>query len=172
MRLTAIGALAACCLLLTVPAFAGDGGDGAICEPCTGPCDATIIPTPAFQTVSGTTVGDPNIERTYCFCAVAGATYTFSTCPATGGGNASYDSAISVHSAACGASLGCDDDACDSPSLASILNWTAGAGGNYIVRVHGFGGGTGTFTLAYRGETCLVPVEPSTWGMIKSTYSE
>jgi len=162
-----------CCLILAVPAFAGDG-DSSFCEPCLN-VDGAISPTPVFQQVSGTTVGQPNLEYTYSFCAVGGATYEFATCPdvAGCGCTASYDTAISVQPFPCGIPSGCNDDFPNcSLIFRSHLVWTAPASGNYSVTIDGFSAtGAGTYTMGYRGAACqATPVEPASWGSLKAQY--
>ena len=70
-------------LLVPVAVFAGDGGPDATCDSCID-VEGTIYPTPAWQTVQGSTTGQPNSEEAYYFCAVAGGEYTFTTCDAPG----------------------------------------------------------------------------------------
>jgi hypothetical protein len=135
------------------------------CETCFD-IDATIYPTPVFQTVTGTTIGQPNSEYAYGFCAVAGGTYTFTFC--AGGGSATYDSAMSIQGpTSCGAYLACVDDFC---GLQTELTWTAGAGGDYIIVIDGFGSNVGDYTLAYRGPECVTPASNSTWSTVKTLY--
>jgi hypothetical protein len=117
-------------LLLATAAFAKD--NTRTCDTCID-IDATIFPAPAYQTVAGTTVGQPNSEYTYLFCAVQGGTYTFTFCH--DGGWAMYDSALSIQGPAdCGAYLACNDDWC---SLQSELVWTAPQQADYLIVVDG-----------------------------------
>jgi len=160
-----IGVIVGSCLMLASAAFAGDG-DGAFCEPCIN-VDSSISPTPVYQTVAGTTVGQPNAEYSYSFCAVGGAVYRFTCCE--GGGSAAWDTALSVQPFPCGIPQICNDDFC---GLQSQIDWVAPANGTYVVNVDGFGSATGTYVLAYRGAACQgTPVEPATWGSIKSIYN-
>jgi hypothetical protein len=162
-----------CCLIFAVPAFAGDG-DSSFCEPCLN-VDSSISPTPVFQQVSGTTVGEPNNEYSYAFCAVGGAQYEFATCPDVPGCGctAGYDTALAVEPAGCGPSLACNDD---HPTCTLIfrshLVWTAPASGNYVLVIDGFSStGAGTYTIGYRGAACqATPVESVSWGMLKANY--
>ena len=62
---------------------------------------------------------------------------------------ASYDTKISVYSGSCGA-LSCvtiNDDVVGTPDFHSKVAWVAQAGQPYFILVHGFGTGTGTFSL-------------------------
>ena len=61
------------------------------CDQCQN-VEEWIYPTPAWQTVSGSTVGEINSEYAYYFCAVGGGTYRFTTCDEPGlPGGADYD---------------------------------------------------------------------------------
>lgn len=64
---------------------------------------------------------------------------------------ASWDTALQVLSGSCGAlvSLGCNDDSCGTQSQLSNIAITAGA--TYYIRVGGFGGATGSFSLNVSG---------------------
>ena len=162
-----------CCLIFAVPALAGNG-DSSFCEPCLN-VDSAISPTPVYQQVSGTTVGQPNNEYAYAFCAVGGATYEFATCPDVPGCGctAGYDTALSVQPAGCGAALACNDDLVScSLIFRSFLSWVAPASGNYVLVIDGFSSGdAGTYTLGYRGAACqATAVEPATWGNLKASY--
>ncbi len=73
------------------------------------------------------------------------------------GGGTNYDSKLDVYTGACGALTnigGCNDDFC---GLQSQMTWTSSLGVVYRIRVHGFGGSTGNFTL---NVTCA-PVGPA-----------
>lgn len=69
---------------------------------------------------------------------------------------ASYDSALEIFDGAggCGAlvSLGCNDDSC---GLSSSLSVPVAGAGVYYIRVGGFGGSTGTFTLNVNGPAAV-----------------
>ncbi len=164
------------CMLLPVVAFAGQGATTLTCDPCVD-YEETIYPTPAWQTIAGSTTGQTNDEYAYVFCAEAGGTYTFSTCDAAGagGGSADYDTALSVWSmsgAACGVQEICNDDECSggSSSLLSTIAFVAPDDNDYVVVVDGFSTNVGNYMLAYMGPECSTPVDDSTWGQIKATY--
>ena len=74
---------------------------------------------------------------------------TATTCTGT-----SYDSKLDVYTGACGSltSVACNDDAC---GLQSTVTWASTAGVTYRIRVHGFAGATGAFTLAVTCATSL-----------------
>ncbi len=167
MRLLAIAALF--CLALPLTASAQKGGD-THCDPCPD-VEGSLSPTGAWQLEQGTTVGATNGDYSYEFCAIAGGGYTFTFCQQ--GGTADFDTGLSIwplQGGACGGGspLACNDDTC---GLLSELTWIAPADGMYVVRIGGFGGSTGDYVLAYSGRECgATPVEPATWGMIKSMY--
>ena len=170
MKLAAIVVL---CLFVPVVALAGNPNP--TCDACIDIDDA-ISPTPEWQTVAGSTVGTPNGEYTYAFCAVGGEAYTFSTCDGTSPGGANYDTALSVWEildGACGANLECNDDNCSggSSGLLSTVTFVAPADGEYLIVVDGFSSGEGDYTLAYMGAECQsTPTDEVTWGKIKSDY--
>lgn len=66
----------------------------------------------------------------------------------------SYDTQIDVYTGSCGALTnigGCNDDFC---GIQSQMTWASTLGIVYRIRVHGFSGSTGAFTLAV---TCAAP---------------
>jgi hypothetical protein len=145
------------CLALPVIAFAGEG-DNPTCDACIN-VDGQLFPTPAWQTVNGSIVGQANSEYTYSFCATQGGTYTFSTCEDSSPGAANYDTAISGwtnNGGVCGVNLVCNDDNCAGSVsvLHSFVTFTAATGGEYLVVVDGFSSATGDYTLAYMGPEC------------------
>ncbi len=112
-------------------------------------CDGT----PASSTTVGATsdgaatcaasTGTPDVW--YSYIPAVSASITVDTCTAT------YDSALSVHTGACPGTtqVACDDDACG--SLHSRVSFPATAGTRYLVRVSGFSGSTGTFSVLVSG---------------------
>lgn len=80
----------------------------------------------------------------FTYVAGGAGTLTVSTC-----GVASWDTAIQVFSGSCGAltSVACNDDSCSLQSQVSIPVTL----GTYYVRVGGFGGATGSFSLNVSG---------------------
>ena len=157
-------------IVLSSLAFAGDGPDLTTCTSCTDIEDALTISS-NWQLISGDTTGLTNGEYAYEFCAVGGSTYEFTFCH--DGGTASYDTDLSIWLEAggvCGPNPEiCNDDTC---GLQSELVWVCPASGQYVLRVAGFGSSQGAYTLAYRGDPCSVPVEPTTWGLIKAVYED
>ena len=161
MRLLAILGL---CVVFSAVAYAGDGGDGRICEICLD-VDDVIYPTEDYQTVAGSTVGQPGSEYAYSFCAVAGGLYRFTFCE--GGGMAFYDTAMSVQPNGCGAYLACNDDWC---YLQSEVDFVAPADGVYVCVVDGYSSNEGSYVLAYRGPSAPSPADPTAWGSIKALF--
>jgi hypothetical protein len=107
-----------------------------------------------FSTVGATTstpawtCGAAGNDRWYLFLAAAPGTLQVNVC------GAGFDTALQVlnGAAGCGAlvSLGCNDDGCGTASSLSVALPSAGP---YYVRVGGFAGQTGTFTLNVNGPT-------------------
>ncbi len=157
------------CLLLALPvvAFADR-----TCDQCVDVED-TIFPTPEWQTIDGSTLGQPNGEMAYYFCAVPGETYTFSTCEDTSPGGAGYDTALSIWTVggeACDTQMACNDDNCPTEYLHSEVAWSAGGDELYIVVVDGWSTNEGDFVLAYKGAECATATEGETWGKVKSLF--
>jgi hypothetical protein len=126
--------------------------------------DACLTPLPAFvglnafTTVDATTdgplpggCGSVHKDVWFTWLATATGTATFSTCPATGGasttGFSSGDTKIAVYSGTgcpVGAFVGCDDDACATPTFSSVALAPVTSGTTYLIRLGGFSAGTGT----------------------------
>jgi hypothetical protein len=66
----------------------------------------------------------------------------------------SYDSKLDIYTGTCGAltSVACNDDFC---GLQSQVSWASTAGVQYRIRVHGYAGATGAYTLTV---TCTTPL--------------
>jgi hypothetical protein len=119
---------------------------------------ATVI---GVGSLSGTTTNATNDGATTCgdsdaapdvwyrFTPSCSGTYRFATC----GGTTNYDTVLSVHSACPGTaenSLVCNDDFCNTSTgafRASQVDVVLAAGTAYLVRVSGFLGLSGNFTL-------------------------
>lgn len=98
----------------------------------------------------GTSTSSPDVWFKYV--PASNGTATFSLCDGT-----AYDSVLSVHSGCPGTSanqLGCDDDYCGGggPSQVTI---SVTAGNTYIVRVTGWNGSTGSYSLTVSGPACI-----------------
>ncbi len=118
---------------------------------------ANATPIACGGTASGTTVGATTDgpaasctgasvapDRWYTVVGT-GFAITATTCTGT-----SYDSKLDIYTGACGSlvSVACNDDAC---GLQSTVTWASTVGVTYRIRVHGFVGATGAYTL---GVTC------------------
>src|SRR5262245_21545429 len=111
-----------------------------------GPLSSTnVAGTTVAATVDGTSGNCGSSNATpdvwYRLVAPAAGVLTASTC-----GGATFDSVVSFRSACpgSGALLACNDDACGNQSTVSM---TVAAGITYWIRVSGFNGATGAFTL-------------------------
>jgi hypothetical protein len=167
------------CAALAVAAAAG----AASAQPANDTCaNATPVSTGA---ITGTTAGATNDGQATCgasassadvyyvFSAPATCTFEVTTCD----GGTFYDSVVSVHSA-CPATTGnqitCNDDTC---GLLSRVTFAGTAGTPYIIRVSGFNGSVGNFTLAVRqlgrpaNDTCLgaIPIGGAGGGIAGDT---
>ena len=71
-----------------------------------------------------------------------GGTFTASLC------GSSYDTKIDIYTGTCGSltSVACNDDF-SGCGLQSQVSWPAANGTTYLIRVHGFGGASGNYTL-------------------------
>jgi hypothetical protein len=133
-------------VLLLLPA-------GVLAQPNNNCASATNLSVPG--SASGTTVGatddggascgsaDTSADVWYRVVIDAGQTRLHvDTCTGT-----FYDSVLSLHTACPGTSgnqLACNDDSCD---LQSTIEATVTPGATYLIRVAGFGGATGSFTV-------------------------
>lgn len=85
-----------------------------------------------------------------------GGLFTANLCTGT-----AYDSKLDIYTGTCGAftSVACNDDFC---SLQSSVSWITTVGTVYYIRVHGFSGATGVFTLNVTCLPCPFPIQ-SPW---------
>jgi hypothetical protein len=91
----------------------------------------------------------------YSYTPDTSGTATFSLC----GGGTNYDSVLSVHSGCPGTStndLGCDDDACGRGGPSEVT-MSVTAGTTYLIRVTGWNGSVGDFSLTVSGPDCSLP---------------
>ncbi len=154
---------------IRVHGFSGSTGNFSLavtCAPPPGPANdncANATPIACGGSASGSTVlatndgpatdcGSGSTAPDVWYTIVGnGSPITASLC------GSSYDTQIDVYTGACGALTnigGCNDDFC---GLQSQMTWTSTLGVVYSIRVHGFGGSTGNFTLAV---TCLAAPPP------------
>lgn len=80
-----------------------------------------------------------------------GRLYTFKT-GCGDGATANFDTVLELYNGSCAFQKSADDG-CE--SLRSLLEWQSTYTGYAFLRVRGFGGATGSYTLAYRGVGCL-----------------
>ncbi len=119
-------------------------------------CGGTATGTTATATLDGPsascTGGSVAADRWYTIVGT-GFSMTATTC-----GGTSYDSKLDIYTGACGAltSVACNDDAC---GLQSTVTWASVLGTTYRIRVHGFSGATGSYTL---GVTCATSLAQET----------
>lgn len=118
-------------------------------------CASAVIFT---SSVNGTTVGATNSVAGSCGLSATSPDVWYSVTPPCDGilslwtcGSA-LDTVLSLYAACGGAELACNDDAplgavCGTGSLQSYLTWRVAVGTAYKVRVAGYNGATGTFTL-------------------------
>ncbi len=128
-----------------------------------GTCDTAIDVCPG--SVSGSTVGVPNDGSAGCgasnstpdvwyrYTPDANGVATASLCSGT-----SYDSVISVHTACPGSSgnqVDCDDDGCGDVGGPSTVTFSVTTGNAYLIRITGWNGSVGLFTLNVSGPACV-----------------
>ena len=121
-------------------------------------CDATPVTsttvgatvTSADGTAScGSSSSTPDVW--YSYIPASSGAIVVDTC----GAATNFDTVLSVHTGLCGAltQTACNDDSTTSPCTAnrSRISFTGAAGTRYLVRVSGWNGNTGTFTLTVTG---------------------
>jgi hypothetical protein len=132
-------------------------------------CDATFNtdigpimdqPNGTTQTVSEDCTGDNGCNDYFDIILAASDPLSLTLCGPNG--TANFDTGLSVWSGPPGFTTqqSCNDDFC---GLQSQLNFVAPAAGTYRVRIGGFGGSSGSYTLAYTApssSTIVVPNAP------------
>jgi hypothetical protein len=129
-------------------------GSEARAQPANDACANAI--TVNAGTYTGTTVGATNDYAGECGASNATADVWYVFTPTISGTiqlsmcGSSYDTVLSAYSGLCGAltNLACNDDSC---GLQSMISWGGVAGTTYHIRVSGFAGQTGTYTLNVQG---------------------
>jgi hypothetical protein len=103
------------------------------------------------STSCGSSGGTPDVWYKYT-PATSGSAH-FSMCAST-----NYDAVMSIHSGCPGTSsntLGCNDDACGQPYEApSEVTLNVTGGNTYIIRISGYSGGAGAYSLDITGPAC------------------
>ena len=134
-------------------AFSETAGDE--CEDCFNVVEGTHVGSTANAT--GSTGDDTScatgdtIDVWYCYTASCDGTATASLCDGT-----DFDTTLAIFSACDGDELFCDDDGCGGVGVPSEISWGVTAGTAYYVRVSGWNGDTGNYTLNIACESTLV----------------
>lgn len=115
---------------------------GGYCMNCPSVNYGTFTPTPSFQTHSAS-LASYNDCNNYSFSVVAGTVYEWTTCAPGGGG---FDTMLDLFASSCSLMTSVDD----SCGLLSRITWTATYTGTVRLRVRGYGGSFGSYTLAFR----------------------
>ncbi len=106
------------------------------------------------HTYCGNSSGSPDVWHRYR--PATNGTLVASLCSGT-----TYDSTLSIHSGCPGTwtnMLACDDDTCGAPYGASQVSLDVTAGSTYLIRISGYAGAKGTYTLTVDGPACAPPV--------------
>jgi hypothetical protein len=120
---------------------------GYLCRTCPS-YDYTITPTPSWQTTSSNHITNGcKIYRAY---VTAGYIYSFKT-GCNDGATANYDTYLELLNSSCSRITISDDD-CESQR--SSLTWKATYSGYVYLKINGFAGAGGSFTLAYKYNEC------------------
>lgn len=118
---------------------------------CLGPVsDSTVGMTSDGTSSCGDSNSSPDLW--YAYTPDSNGTATFSLCTGTG-----YDAVLSVHSGCPGTAandLGCDDDGCGSTGGPATVTVSVTANTTYLIRVTGWQGSAGSFTLTVTGPGC------------------
>ncbi|MCH8880871.1 MAG: hypothetical protein IID34_13450 [Planctomycetes bacterium] len=128
-------------------------GGGDECDSCISVSEGDFAGSTADNT--GSTGDDTScafndtIDEWYCYTASCTGVATLSTCD-----QANFDTTLAVFGACEGDQIACNDDNC--PSFLSELSWDVSAGTTYSVRVSGYNGASGDYTLSI---SCEVPPE-------------
>ncbi len=121
-------------------------GDLAVGTVTSGSSTGATLDAPPAPDFCGTSINGPGVWYT-----VTGTGNTMSASTCLGGGNAGFDSKISVFCDDC-EDLKCvagnDDDSACGFAFTSTASWTSQPGAKYRILVHGFAGSQGDFDLA------------------------
>ncbi|UCG31630.1 MAG: hypothetical protein JSU68_08170, partial [Phycisphaerales bacterium] len=123
--------------------------------------DAIVVCPGAY---SGSTTSATNDGSSSCGDSASSPDVWYSYTPLTNGSltaslcsGTAYDSVLSIHSGCPGTSandLGCDDDGCGSTGGPSTVTISVTTGNTYLIRVTGWSGSVGDFTLTITGPDC------------------
>lgn len=121
--------------------------EGTICRTCPS-YDLTLTPATYWQTITNSHITDGcKIYRIY---VNLGSIYTFKT-GCDDGATANYDTYLELLNNGC-STITYDDDECESQR--SSITWKATYSGYIYLKVRGFGGAGGNYTLAYNYNIC------------------
>jgi hypothetical protein len=149
---------------IRVAGYNGQVGDFTLLVTCGGgggpPNDECVNCTPVQTNVpyNGSTVGATGTDITSCTFNDTKDVWHCWTSPCTGLANfslcgSSYDTSLAIYDACGGLELGCNDDSC---GLQSEVNDIAvNAGDTYYIRVSGYNGQTGAYTLLITVHDCI-----------------
>jgi len=70
-----------------------------------------------------------------------------------------FDTTLAVFDQCAGNELACNDDLCDDPNSEITMLMTGG--NTYLIRIAGFNGATGNYTLTVTGSPAILPSEPN-----------
>jgi len=119
---------------------------------------ATSLATLDGTATCGSSSGTPDVWFQYRPTATASVTVT--TCNSSiPGGITNYDTVLSVHSACGGTQLACNDDA-SGCGLQSRITMSMTGNTTYWIRVSGYAGATGNFSLLVTGGGGVIPPTP------------
>ena len=119
---------------------------------------STSLATLDGTATCGASSGTPDVWFRYRPASSASVTVT--TCNASiPGGTTNYDTVLSLHSACGGTQLACNDDA-SGCGLQSRITYSMTANTTYWIRVSGYSGSTGNFSLLVTGGGGVIPPTP------------
>jgi hypothetical protein len=148
--------LGAAVLLLAVPAMAQKTSvvPTTHCDPNFGTDIGANFPGQSngvFITVAGDCTATPGCDDYFDLDCAGGETITATFC--NNGGSSPFDTGISTWNG--GTNLDCNDDSCGLQS--ELVTALPGAAGTYRVRIGGFGGDSGPYTLAFQApSSCTI----------------
>ncbi len=137
------------------------------CYDCPSYDHGTYYPSTSWNTHSDSFLD--GYCRMYRFYLYSGNPYTFTT-GCDGGSSADFDTRIYLYNSSC-TQVAFNDDAC---GLQSQIDYTPGSSGYYYLKVEGYGGAGGSYTLAYKytsvpTDHCYDP--PSDYDFSRTIYS-
>jgi hypothetical protein len=137
---------------------------GEIPAPANDDCNDAIAVTEGVPYV-GSTVGATGVDETSCGDDDTADVWHSYTPTGTGLATISlagstFDTTLAVFDGCGGMELACNDDTCD--GLQSEIMMTVAEANTYLIRVAGYDGATGDYTLTVTNSGCVLPPEPNT----------